>query len=219
MHVNGVMESVVRKLREEIVTGRLHAGSRLHEAELAERLGISRPPLREAFRTLSNENLVVCAPRKGCFVAPMSRGDCAEIYRVRQMVECTALDIVRQEGLSLAPLREALLAAQDMPEGVSTCDNFYLMSRFHLSLVECTGNRWLTHCHQGLRSSLARYQVMYLNLPGANAPSLDEHAQILALLEQGDFERAKAALVAHLNRTRQCLFDSMPGGGPAHDTR
>lgn len=218
MHINGVTESAVRRLREEIITGRLEPGSRLPEAELSERFGISRPPLREAFRTLSNENLVVCVPRKGSFAAPMSREDCEQIYRVRRMLECTALDILRQEGISPAPLRDALRAAQEPPSAASTLDHFNLMSSFHLRLVECAGNRWLLHCHQGLRSSLARYQVLYLNIPGANAPSLAEHARILALLEQGDFDRAKEALAAHLDRTRECLLANMPGGRPARNT-
>ena len=219
MNINGVMESAVRRIREEIITGSLPAGSRLHETELSERFGISRPPLREAFRTLANENLVVSIPRRGSFVAPMSREDCEHIYRARLMLERTAIDLLGQESRpGLALLREALEEARRPDAPRTTLECFSAMSRFHRQLIAAAGNRWITHCYEGLQSSLARYQVLYLNLPGANAPALTEHEEILALLERGESAPAKARMTAHLARTRRCLLANMPGEGPAQDT-
>lgn len=219
MDIKGVTESAVRRIREEIITGILPAGSRLHEAEFSARFGISRPPLREAFRILANENLAVSIPRKGSFVAAMSPEDCEQIYRARQMLECTAVDILRQERATALPaLRNALELAWSLPEPCSVIERFYAMSRFHLRLIECAGNRWITHCYQGLRSSLARYQVMYLNLSGSNPTSLDEHEWILSLLENGEYAQAKHHLAAHLDRTRQCLRENMADERPARDS-
>lgn len=216
MDIKGVTESALRRIREEIITGNLPAGSRLHETELSERFGISRPPLREAFRTLSNENLVVSIPRRGSFVAPMSREDCEHIYRARQMLEGTAMDLLSQEASpDLGTLREALGEGQSRPDSCSTIDCFYTMSRFHLQIISIAGNRWVIHCYKGLRSSLARYQVLYLNLPGSSVSAQAEHSEIFSLLERREFESAKQHMVAHLARTRQCLLANMPEDDPA----
>lgn len=216
MNILSVSESAVRQIREEIITGRLSAGSRLHEVDISERFGISRPPLREAFRILANENLVVSVPRKGSFVTSMSLADCEQIYRVRQMLECTAIDILgERKTASLDPLHEALEDAQNPTAQESVFENFCTMSRFHLRLIEATGNSWLIHCRQSLESSLARYQVMYLSLPGSYAPSLDEHIQVLSLLENGEYEQAKHLLVAHLIRIKQRLCAKISNEGSA----
>lgn len=213
MNILGVAESAVRRIREEIIVGKLPPGSRLNEMELSERFGISRPPLREAFRMLGNEKLVEFMPRRGTFVAPMSLEDGEQVYRARQMLECTAIDIIGQERTaSLAPLRDALAEAQRPPETLSVIEDFHAMSRFHVRLIELAGNRWLIYCHQSLQSCLARYQVMYLNLPGSHVLSVEEHRRVLSFLEDGQYEAAKQHLIAHLNRTRQCLRDSMPSG-------
>lgn len=211
MYILSVTESAVRQIREEIITGRLPAGSRLHEVEISERFGISRPPLREAFRILANENLVVSVPRKGSFVAPMSLADCEHIYRVRQTLECTAIDLISEKPSgSLDLLRKALEEARDPVPGESAFDHFRTMSLFHLRLIEATGNNWLIRCHLSLQSSLARYQVMYLSLPDSYIPSLDEHIQILSLLENGKYDQAKHHLVAHLIRVKKRLCAKIP---------
>ncbi len=213
MDIIGVTESAVRRIREEIITGRLAPTTRLHETDISERFGISRPPLREAFRLLGNEKLVEFVPRRGTFVAGMSLEDGDQIYRVRQMLECTAIDILsQQDAPSFEPLRGALTEAQELSGKLSVIDNFYVMSRFHVRLIETAGNCWLMSCHQNLQSCLARYQVMYLNMPGSTPRSLDEHVTILSCLENGRHAEAKQHLTAHLERTRQCLRDAMPFG-------
>ncbi len=211
MDIVSVTESAVRRIREEIVTGRLPPKSRLNEIEMSERFGISRPPLREAFRMLGSEKLVEFVPRKGTFVAPMSIEDGDQVCRTRQMIECTAIDIIGEDGpASLQPLRDALEEARQWPGGPSVMETFSVMSRFHVRLVEAAGNRWLMHCYQSMQSCLARYQVMYLNLPGATAPSLEEHYAVLAYMDGGEYLKAREHLAAHLDRVRQCLRDAMP---------
>lgn len=214
MNYKSVTESIVDKLREEIVSGRLPAGGKLSEVELAERLGISRPPLREAFRRLENESLVVSVPRKGSYVAEMSVEDCGQINRARMMLECTAVDVLAKRRPARLPVvRRSLAASQamrmDPGDRGSVVAWFHALSDFHYRLVEASENSWLLHCYQGLRSSLARYQVVYLNLPGAKMDSLEEHERILALLERGDYGTARQELTTHLDKTRVRLLDGM----------
>lgn len=82
MKIYGVVETVQRRLRQAIITGKLPPDHKLNEIELAQEFEVSRPPLREAFRKLENENLIVSIPRRGSYVAGMSKEDCEQIYRV-----------------------------------------------------------------------------------------------------------------------------------------
>ena len=94
MEILGVSKSAVQHLRNLIISGQLAPGQRLNEVDLSSRLGISRPPLREAFRYLENENLVIRIPRRGCYVTEVSMEDCLQIFDARQMIECYAVDIL-----------------------------------------------------------------------------------------------------------------------------
>jgi DNA-binding GntR family transcriptional regulator len=205
MDILGVTASAVRRVREEIITGSLPPGSRLNETEISDRLGISRPPLREALRILGNEMLLEFRPRRGTFVAPMSLEDCDQICWARRVLECAAIDSLTKERRTFGPLRDAWNVDESALKAASIIDDYYAMSLFHVRLIEAAENRWLINCHQCLQSSLARYQVMYLNLPGSRARSLEEHGRILLSIEEGDFETAKRHLIDHLERIRLAL--------------
>ncbi len=213
MNFNGVTETALIWLREQIITGALPAGSKLNEAALAEELGISRPPLREALCKLENENLVFSKPRKGSYVTSMSLDDCVQIYRVRQILETTAMEIVFSNGVeSLASVRETLDDASEKDctyatDVKSMMDCFNTMSSFHKKLVYSCNNSWLMHCYDGIYSCLARYQVMYLFIPGARYASLRAHYKIIDILENGDVSLAKREMIEHLNVTRNSLID------------
>ena len=208
MQIKGVTQAAVHRLRLEIISGELHEGARLNEVELSSRLGISRPPLREAFRRLENEGLVVSIPRKGCYVVEISVEDWKHIARARKMLEATAIEIMEQEGITDFPLmrqaqqRAAALECPD-PENddVSTEEVvtwFNTLSEFHLRLVESSGNTWLTHCYKRLFPSLSRYQIMYLSSPGAKAASIGEHMHLLGVLEAGNYQKALGYLEEHV---------------------
>ena len=197
MQVQSVTETVAKYIRLEIITGKLAAGARLNELELSERFGVSRPPIREAFRKLENENLVVSVPRKGSYVTTMSLGDCEEIYHVRLLLERSAIDIIGKQKIEdLSAVKEALAKGncflqpeESSPEEIF--DDFDLMAGFHNKLVESCRNRWIIHYHAQLRSNLARYQILYLKIPGSRRKSLKEHEMIFSLLEKKDFPSAK----------------------------
>ncbi len=201
MDVLGVAQCAVNRVREQIITGRLPPGSRLKEIELSESLGISRCPLREALRILGNEKLLEFRPRRGTFVAAMSLEDWDQACSVRQMIESAAIDSLAEKGRrSFDALREA--CDQHALDGESTVDRQNALSLFHTRLIEACANRWLANCHQCLRSSLARYHLMYLGIPGSTEHSAAEHRRILLSLEEGDFAQAKHDLTDHLERVR-----------------
>ena len=109
IETKGVTEGAFQYLIVHIITGHLAPGSKLSETELASQLEISRSPLREAFRRLENERLVVSIPKKGCYVAEISLENCHEICQVWEMIELFAIDLLRSmvdkdfKDLRLAP--------------------------------------------------------------------------------------------------------------------
>jgi DNA-binding GntR family transcriptional regulator len=83
---------------------RLSAGTKLTENDLAAQLDISRHPLREAFRVLESEHLVMCVPRKGTYVSEMSIEDLQHLYQGREMIECYAIELLRAQKIRKLPL-------------------------------------------------------------------------------------------------------------------
>lgn len=204
MEILSVMETVVQYLRERIITNELKSGQKLNEIELASEINISRAPLREAFRMLENEHLVVSIPRKGCYVTEISLGDCQEIFEAREMIECASVDLLKAKGIrNLPEVASALEKTADLPMPTSSDPHGkfqYLkaIADFHIKLVEAAGNSRLTHFYNAIFSSLARYQAMYTYIPGLMNTSQEVHSQILHMIKQGDHEEAKNLLKFHI---------------------
>lgn len=219
MKIKGVTQTLVHKLRVEIVSGKLPGGLRLNEIELSNRLGVSRPPLREAFRCLESEGLVVGIPRRGCYVTETSVEDWKHIGRARKMLESTAIELLAQERRTDFPLmrrsQAAVLKMQcpDSEDGVVASEEvvawFDALSDFHLRLVESTCNTWLVHCYRRLCPSLARYQIMYLRSPGAKKYSIDEHGMLLGMLEDGKYFDSMDFLTFHIDQMRHQVMRNM----------
>lgn len=173
----------------------------------AVRGGAERPAARRAVERSSSRRDV-----------PLSLEDCGAAYRARQLLECTAIDILSGQRAALAPLRETLEAAQDHGRLRAARSGNPGLSRFHLQLVEMTGNRGIIRCYRALLERLSRYEdVFSLLQEGVRACSEDEHGSILSLLEQGEYERAKARLAEHLDKAKRSLWATMLGAGPAGD--
>ena len=217
MQTRGVTFSVTRLLREQIITGELSSGEKLNENEMAVRLEISRPPLREAFRKLEYEKLVVSIPRKGTYVSSISIGDCEELFRVRELIECTVVDCLKMKKIRQLPIVEETISMVEKlpasspshPETLHPLYYYKPMAAFHEKLVESSENRWLIHSYNSLGGSLARYQIMYLNLPGSLHVSMGEHSSVLQMIQEGNFAAAKKRLKAHLDGTAKRLKEKM----------
>ncbi len=219
MKIQGVAESVLNHLRQKIITGEFLPDSRLNEIELSELFGVSRPPLREAFRKLENENLIVSIPRKGTYVSGVSRDDCEQIYRARVMLECGAIDIIGEQNLNVLAELENTLEQEKLfqPPAHPTAEDmptfFQVMSCFHNTLIASCGNSWIIHFYKQQRPSMARYQIMYLRLPGARSASLQEHEAVYSLIRDKRLEEAKEQISLHIFKTRDALIDRIAPPG------
>jgi DNA-binding GntR family transcriptional regulator len=205
MEIIGVTRSAFHYLRAKIITGELPAGQKLNENQLSSLLEISRPPLREAFRLLEHEYLVVNIPRKGTYVTNISREDFRQVYQARKMIECYAIDLLKAKNIrDLPQVAAALTQTTDLslPSNAAPEEKLsYLMAfaNFHIRLVESAGNSRLTHFYQAISSNLARYEFMYVFIPGLTRNSQENHQQIMELIRMGAYDQAKEDLSTHIN--------------------
>lgn len=205
MKIMGVTESAGQYLRVHIITGELAPGQKLNEMELASRLDISRPPLREAFRILENEHLIVSIPRKGCYVTEVSMEEGRGIFEAREMIECFSIDLLQAKKIRDLPhVASALEETADLPAPTSSdpyekFNYLYAIANFHIKLVESAGNPQLSRFFGSIFSNLARYQEMYVYIPGLMGKSQKDHERVLDLIERGDYGEAKEFLKAHIN--------------------
>ena len=215
MEILGVTDSSFRFLRDKIITGEFASGEKLNEIEVSERIGVSRPPLREAFRKLENEKLVVNIPRKGTYVTEMSSEDCKALSSTRSVLETAAIDTMEAAGFTSFPCLNLAVEAADryeLPARFTTSDiihHYEVMAKFHCEIVASCQNKWLIHCYQSLQSSLARYQTMYLGMPKTPKASVEAHREILELLEANRYAEAKGKVKSHIATVTQQLIEKL----------
>jgi DNA-binding GntR family transcriptional regulator len=211
MKILTLTESIVEALRHRIISGELKPGQKLNEVTLTSDLDVSRVPLREAFRILEKEHLVAQVPRKGCFVTQVSLEDCREIFGIREMMECFAVDLLRSQNITNVPDMAAILArtAEDIRtpgeigrEAMRGRPNPYPL--FHMRLIEATGNKWLISLYRSIGFTLARYQYMCF-AAGIAKRSQEDHEQLLRVLETGAYDEAKSMLKSHI----QCFLTAI----------
>ena len=212
MEILSVTRSTLQFLRKKIITGELKPGQRLNECGLSQELGISRPPLREAFGVLEKDHLVVKIPRKGTFVTELSLRDFEEICQIREMVECFVVDLLKASGV------------RDLPKVTSAVDRGLALSRplgranpeellnginvlldFHYVLIGSAGNSRISRIYHSMSYNLARYQYIYFNVDGALQHSLDDHEKILELIKDNSYDQAKEKLREHIKYAAQLV--------------
>jgi DNA-binding GntR family transcriptional regulator len=208
MEILNVTGSVLQLLRDQIITGELKSGQKLNENALSSRLGISRPPLREVFRMLEKDHMVINIPRKGTYVAELSVKDYEELSQIREMMECYAIDLLKASNIrNLPKVTSALNKALALPMSNNSVDPEELLNRirvildFHTSLVDSAGNSRLAYNYHSVSLNLARYQFIYFYVSGAAQQSLDDHAKTLEFIRNGDYDQAKGELRKHIQYT------------------
>lgn len=186
---------VIAELRQAILTGRLKGGERLVEGKLADELGVSRNPVREAIRVLASEGLVDVAARRGASVAVMSDQEARETIEVRALLEGqNARLAARRHDKELIKRIEAVLKKGTAAVAARHFDQlFQLNQQFHEALAAAGQNRVLGELLQKLRDRTA---TLFAPMsPSRQSRSWNEHAEILRAIIAGD-ERSAAALAA-----------------------
>jgi DNA-binding GntR family transcriptional regulator len=193
-------QRVYHHLRTEILDGRLEPGAELIEVALAEQLGVSRGPLREAIGRLAAEGLVTVSPRRGAVVRSLSKEEFLELYQVREALERMAVQLAVprltdeqfEELASLNAEMEAHAAGNEV-------ESFFEANlAFHARLLEASGNRKLEELYRQLLDQLGRYRLRSLTLRGNLKRSVSEHKAILRAARRGDAERTAQLMAEHI---------------------
>jgi DNA-binding GntR family transcriptional regulator len=188
-------------VKREVLTDPGMQGQFINEQNLADRIGVSRTPIREALLMLAAQELVQLVPKRGAYVAAMSGRELTELIEVRGLIERHAATFPMTEP-TLTEMRDAL-AAQHMLRSPTQAKEFIEMdTRFHNALVRATGNETLTRTYDGLRDRQVRAGLVALGqAPDRQQSVLDEHQEIVDSLAAGDVERAVRAIDSHLQET------------------
>jgi DNA-binding GntR family transcriptional regulator len=207
MQVSG-REKAYEFLKDTILADPEMQGRFISEQDVADRIGVSRTPIREALLLLAAEDLVQLVPKKGAYVAPVSGRQVAELMELRGMVERFAAERVLASGTApIAGMREAI-ERQTALRGMADAREFIDVDRqFHALLVKATGNELLGKMYEGLRARQVQAGVVALyRAEGRQDVVLLEHESIVAALEAGDVGAATAAISAHLESTLKVLL-------------
>ncbi|OEV03155.1 GntR family transcriptional regulator [Streptomyces oceani] len=207
MDSTGTASRVADTLRSQIVSGELKPGSRLPEEAFRELHGVSRSTLREAFQRLIRERLLVHELSRGVFVRQLSRGDVADLYEVRRIVECAAVRRIRSlTPAGLRRLAEALSAGTAAAEAQEWDTVAAASIRFHEALVALAGSERLSAMMSGV---LAEFRLAYARMGDTqrfHAAFLERNREIAEALRAGETDHAATLLDAYLTDSEEALL-------------
>lgn len=186
--------------KDGVLERRYEGGTLLTEGELAEAVGVSRTPVREALLRLEAEGLIRLYPKKGALVLPVSAQEIADVVETRQLVEAHAARKAVPAPPQLIARLEELLEQQRRQAADGDFAAASVTDRcFHAAIVRSGGNEILTKLYDQLRDRQLRMGVAVMHAgPQRIAKSLAEHGEILAALRDGDADRAVAVIHAHV---------------------
>lgn len=191
---------VFNTLRQAILKGELEPGERLMEIQLAERLGVSRTPIREAIRKLELEGLVNMVPRKGAEVACITEKDLNDVLEVRCALEELAVELAckRITKDQIDKLKLTLEQFKEVIRGKNLTEIAEMDVKFHDVIFEATGNSRLVQLLNNLREQMYRYRVEYLKDKDVYGKLVDEHESIANNIIESNIELAKKNISNHI---------------------
>jgi len=202
---------VFQTLRQAILRGELEPGERLMEIHLAESLGVSRTPIREAIRKLELEGLVVMIPRRGAVVASITEKDLKDVLEVRRTLEILAAEVAC-ERITPERLKELEKAGKEFERLQDSEDVTELAAadaRFHEIIYEATGNARLIGILNNLREQMYRYRLEYLKDKTNYEDLNQEHQKIFVSIQKGDREAVAAVVCEHIENQQNAILQEI----------
>jgi len=183
-------EVVLRALRTDLVTGHFAPGEQLVQESIAERLGVSRVPLREALKILEAEGHVTYHPHRGYFVTQLSTDDLLEVYRLREILETEALEhaVPMLTPVDCDALAELITGVDHAIRDDDVRSISEANRRFHFALFEFSGMPRLVKLIRQLWDATEAYRSVYFASPPNRDRIHDEHIEILEALRRGDID-------------------------------
>lgn len=208
---SGLHEEAAMRLRSLIIRGDLPPGEPLVEADLCDALGVSRTPLREALKLLAAEGLVQLRMNRSAIVAPIRRGEIADLFEAvagieRIGAELAAIRMTAKDHEKLANLQERMERHHDRGE---LREYFELNQQIHLFILGCARNGALKSTHDALMARVERARFFALSSRERWDESVEEHRQIKDALGARDCDKAGRLLARHIMRTGQVVNDAL----------
>lgn len=195
-------ETAYERLREEIRTGRLPPGARLTETEIAQRLQISRTPVREAIRRLEVEGLVDHQPRTGAVIRKLDYPEIMELYEMRTVLEATAARLAARAA-SAMELEELASINRDMTRATGEPTRMAELNRlFHDRLMDAARNRFLLRSKATVESTMMILGPSSMKSHTRAVEAVEEHEAVLRALNDRDGAAAEAVMRTHMEHAQ-----------------
>lgn len=191
---------VFQKLREDILSGKYREHEELKEVAIGEELGVSRTPVREAFRQLELEGLIQIVPNRGAYVTGITAKDVKDIYMIRSLLEglCARLATEKITKEQLEEMEENIYLA-DFHASKGHMDQMAeLDNRFHDILYEACDSKMLEHTLRDYHQYVLRVRQKTLSTNTRGRASNDEHRQIMEAIKEKDADRAEQLANGHI---------------------
>ena len=204
-------EVVSEALREAIHNGTLKPGERLMEIQLAEELGVSRTPIREAIRRLELEGFLVMVPRRGTYVADISIRDINEVFEIRKALDVLAAGLAA-ERITEEELEQLERLLVEIGEYIDNGDADGIVvadGKFHDILYRASRNDRLVGIINNLREQFTRFRSISMAYPGRIQNTLEEHRRLVEAIGQRDAEQAQQCAREHLENAEQILLNDL----------
>ena len=200
---------VFNTLRQAILRGELKPGERLMEIQLANKLGVSRTPIREAIRKLELEGLVLMIPRKGAEVAEITEKSLKDVLEIRRALEDLAVRLAC-EKITKEDLKELKKAGDEFKKVLKSQDITEVAEadvRFHDVIYMATDNPKLIQLLNNFREQMYRFRVEYLKNDEVRPQLLAEHDEIIKFITEGNKEEASRVVTRHIENQALTVQD------------
>ncbi|WP_031516451.1 GntR family transcriptional regulator [Desulfofalx alkaliphila] len=204
-------EIVFETLRDAIISGKLSPGERLMEIQLAEEMGVSRTPVREAIRKLELEGFLVMVPRKGAYVAGISMKDIVDVFEVRAALEALAAGLAAERitDEELDKLERSIVSISEVSDGRDLDQIVERDTGFHEIIYKASRNEKLVQIIINLKEQIQRFRATSLALPGRSKMAVEEHKKIVEALSARDVELASKLARKHIENAENSMLSSI----------
>lgn len=205
---DSMTERVYKELRMDILTGKIHSGTRLAESTLAEEKGVSRTPVREALRQLVAEDLLYAIPRAGYVVQELSEYDVMDLFETRESIELvagqTALKNITDEELNL--LENNLRKTKEVIDTGITKSMSDLDIEFHNIIYKATRSKYLYRICKTLSDYTLKFRRSVIIIPEVSKRAMRDHLEIYNALKSKDPIKVEEAIRSHLKVVKKDII-------------
>jgi len=199
------------QIKDAILAGVLRPLERITEEGVADRLGLSRTPVREAFGFLASEGLIVIVPKRGSFVSQLTVGDILEIYQIRMPLECMAAGIAAEvlSDAQLDELEHLVRVERERGKARSPQDSLAASAQFHDTIIGCIHNKRLSALLKQMQGQVHRARALWPSTISRLSDTWEEHEALLKALRARDANASERLMREHLERAQTVTLSGM----------